>query len=872
MRKDPSSSSDRTHHCTLPSLARVWLWVALATPLFAAPDYSIPYAFTTYAGTASIGSVDGAGGGARFNGPYAVAADTAGNLYVADNWNRTIRKITPTGVVSTLAGTPGSYGAGDGPGNIALFGNPWGIAVDAAGNVYVADAFFNTIRKITPTGFVSTLAGAPFLSGSTDGIGSAALFNVPSGVAVDTVGNVYVTDSGNSTIRKITPAGVVTTLAGQPGFHGWNPLDGPMPSLDGTGSAARFISLHGLTADAAGNLYATDENTIRKITPSGVVTTFAGTAGSSNWGSADGTGSAARFNAPYGVSADAAGNLYVADTWNNTVRKITSVGAVTTIAGLAAGYPPAAGSAGATDGAGSVARFNFPQSISTDAAGNLYVADTHNNTIRKITAGGIVSTVAGVAPAQSIGATDATGSNARFSGPHGMAADAAGNLYVADTLNSTIRKIAPNGVVTTLAGTAGSNGSADGQDRAARFHYPYGLATDAAGNVFIADTYNHVVRKITPGGLVTTLAGGAGINGPTDGTGPAARFNYPKGIAVDSAGNAYVADTNSGTIRKITATGGVTTFAGLVGGFGTTDGPGPTARFSMAEGVAVDNTGNVYVADTGNFTIRKITANGEVSTLAGVAGSSGWVDGPSGSARFNGPQGVVVDTAGNVFVADNINYAIRDGTPAGFAIAASGDYVIRRISPAGIVITLAGGSKDSTDGLGSAARFDQSFGLAVNGTGALFVSCSSTDSNTIRMGQLAGPPVITSQPQNATATTGGSTQFNVTATGAPAPTYQWYFNGTAFVGATNPVLGLANVHSSDAGSYSVVASNALGSVASSAATLSVSPAAPPPAAPASGGGGGGGAIEPWFLAALALVVGLRLAINARHRRTGQVFR
>ena len=122
-----------------------------------------------------------------------------------------------------------------------------------------------------------------------------------------------------------------------------------------------------------------------------------------------------------------------------------------------------------------------------------------------------------------------------------------------------------NGVVTTLAGTAGSNGSADGQDRAARFHYPYGLATDAAGNVFIADTYNHVVRKITPGGLVTTLAGGAGINGPTDGTGPAARFNYPKGIAVDRAGNAYVADTNSGTIRKITATGGVTTFAGLVG-------------------------------------------------------------------------------------------------------------------------------------------------------------------------------------------------------------------------------------------------------------------------------------------------------------------
>ncbi len=871
MRNSLSRSSDRTHHRPWPALGRLWLWIALATPLRAAPDYSIPYAFTTFAGTASIGSADGAGGSARFNGPYAVAVDATGNVYVADNWNPTIRKITPGGAVTTLAGLAGAFGASDGTGGTARFGNPWGVAVDSIGNVFVADSWTNTIRKITPAGVVSTFAGTPFVSGSADGTGSAAQFSFPGGVAADSAGNIYVADTGNRTLRKITPAGAVTTLAGLAGAPLWNPLDGPMPSLDGTGSAARFISLHGLAADAAGNLYATDENTIRKITPSGMVTTFAGTAGSGNWGSADGTGSAARFNAAYGVSADAAGNVYVADTWNNTIRKITSAGTVTTLAGLAAGYPPAAGSVGATDGAGSVARLNFPQSVAVDTAGNLYVADTHNNTIRKITAAGIVSTLAGVAPAQSLGATDATGSSARFSGPHGLAADAVGNLYVADTLNSTIRKIAANGAVTTLAGTAGTIGSADGQGAGASFRYPYGLATDAAGNVFIADTYNHVVRKITPGGLVTTLAGGAGINGPTDGTGPAARFNYPKGIAVDSAGNAYVADTNSGTIRKITATGGVTTFAGLVGGFGTTDGPGPTARFSMAEGVAVDNAGNVYVADTGNFTIRKITSAGVVSTLAGTAGISGLVDGPSGTARFNGPEGVVVDAAGNVFVADNINYTIRDGTPAGYAIAATGDYMIRRITPAGMVTTLAGASKDSTDGLGSAARFDQTFGLAVNSTGALFVSCSSTDSNTIRRGQLAGPPVITSQPQNATTNPGGSTQFTVTASGAPTPTYQWYFNGTAFVGATNPVLSLANVRSSDAGSYSVVASNDLGSVSSSTATLSVSPAAPPPSTPASGGGGGG-AIEPRFLVALALVIGLRLAMNARNRRPGQVVR
>ena len=663
--------SESAHFCPWPALGRVLLWMAFASPLWATPDYSTPYAFTTLAGAASIGSADGPSGSARFNGPYATAVDSSGNIYVADNWNRTIRKITPTGTVTTLAGLAGSDGSSDGPGSAARFGNPWGVALDGTGNVFVADAWANTIRKITPAGVVSTFAGTPFSSGSDDGTGSAARFSFPAGLAADSAGNIYVADTGNHTIRKITSGGAVTTLAGLAGAPLWNPLDGPMPSLDGTGSAARFISLHGLAADAVGNLYATDENTIRKITPSGVVTTFAGTAGSGNWGSADGTGSAARFNAPYGVSADAAGNVYVADTWNNTVRKITSAGVVTTIAGLAAGYPPAPGSSAAVDGPGNVARFNFPQSISTDPAGNLYVADTHNNTIRKITAAGIVSTVAGVAPAQSTGATDGTGSVARFSGPHGMAADAAGNLYVADTLNSTIRKITPGNTVVTLAGTAGSNGSADGQDRAARFCYPYGLATDAAGNLFIADTYNHTVRKITPSGVVTTLAGHAGIDGAGDGTGPAAYFNHPKGIAVDIAGNVYVADTNSGTIRKLTPTGEVTTFAGLAGGFGTADGPGPAARFSMAEGVAVDNAGNVYVADTGNFTIRKITPSGMVSTLAGVAGSSGWVDGPAGTARFNGPQGVVVDPAGNVFVADNINYTIRDGTPAGFAIAAT---------------------------------------------------------------------------------------------------------------------------------------------------------------------------------------------------------
>ena len=229
---------------------------------------------------------------------------------------------------------------------------------------------------------------------------------------------------------------------------------------------------------------------------------------------------------------------------------------------------------------------------------------------------------------------DGTGSAARFYFPNGVAVDSAGNVYVADTNNYTIRKITPSGVVSTLAGLAGSPGSADGTGSAARFNDPYGVAVDSAGNVYVADTGNNTIRKITPSGVVSTLAGLAGSIGSADGTGSAARFFQPYGVAVDSAGNVYVADTNNNTIRKITPSGVVSTLAGLAGSFGSADGTGSAARFYYPEGVAVDSAGNVYVADTGNDTIRKITPSGVVSTLAGLAGSIGSADGTGSAARF----------------------------------------------------------------------------------------------------------------------------------------------------------------------------------------------------------------------------------------------
>ena len=313
---------------------------------------------------------------------------------------------------------------------------------------------------------------------------------------------------------------------------------------------------------------------------------------------------------------------------------------------------------GSTDGTNATARFFDPSSVAVDNAGNVYVADTGTSLIRKVTADGVVTTLAG----GTTGSADGTNSTAQFASPTGVAVDSDGNVYVADLGNHTIRKITPAGVVTTLAGLAGYMGSVDGTNSAARFADPSGVAVDADGNVYVADTGNYTIRKVTPGGVVTTLAGLAGHSASVDGTGSDARFGYPTGVAVDSIGNVYVVDNYYHTIRKIAPGNIVTTFAGLAGVLGSADGTGSAARFFYPYGVAVDSAGNVYVADTDNATIRKITPDRVVTTLAGLAGRAGGVDGTGSAARFYYPHGVTVDSAGNVYVADYENYTIRKGT------------------------------------------------------------------------------------------------------------------------------------------------------------------------------------------------------------------
>lgn len=777
------------------------------------PNYTTPYAFSTLAGTTSTGSEDGLN--ARFCRPEDVAVDAAGNLYILDNGNHTIRKRTPDGKVSTLAGLAGEHGTIDGNGAAARFGYASGLAVDATGNIYVAE-LSHVIRKISPAGVVTTLAGTVGSSGSADGTGAAARFSRPADVAVDASGNVYVADQDNYTIRKITPAGVVTTLAGSAGQWG---------DTDGAGSAARFQTLTAIAVDAVGNVYVAEVNRprIRKITPAGETTTLAGAP-------IDGTGSTARieFEWPSGLAVDAVGNVYVSSGYS-TVLKITPGGVVTTLAGTRDVQD-------STDGVGSAARFRVPEGVAADTAGNVYVADTLNNTIRKITPDGTVSTLAGLSTKGSQGHVDGSGTSARFSTLGDLVVDASGNLYVADPGNHCIRKVTPAGLVTTFAGSPASVGSVDGTGTAASFGRPMGVALDASGNLYVSDADFHVIRKITTVGVVTTLAGSPGQWGRVDGTGAAARFRGPTGIDVDGNGTVWVMDRDNSAMRRVTAAGEVSTAYIWPGGY-------PPEYFRQPNSLAIGRgriEGTPVFVNTNYHTIELLDSGTPVIVAGSRNGFSGFADGISVAAAFYLPTDVAVDGTGDMYIAQNA------------------DCLIRRISgPEHVVSTVAGSLfiDRRLDGTGEHAGFEAPYGITADTAGNIWV----TDGASIRKGRLAAAPSITTQPQSQSVATGGSVTFSVVASGAPDPTYQWFLNGSPFSGATASTLSFSNARSSDAGDYTVVITNALGSVTSTKATLTVNAPAPPPSSGGAGSGGGGGAPSPGFLVVLLTLVASRLA-------------
>ncbi len=685
---------------------------------------------TTLAGSGSAAFADGVGNLASFNAPYAVVVNAAGIVFVADRSNHRIRKITPDGKVSTFVG--GAPGYVDGKGTLAKFSSPSGIALDKNGWFWVADSGNQKIRRVSPDGNVTTLAGS--IIGAADGKGVLAQFNAPLGIAADAVGNLYVADSGNHRIRKVATDGTVSTYAGttlgwQDGAVAQARFSGPTAvamggdgsvfvadsgnqrlrkvftnavvstvggigvagSVDGGAlSVARFYAPSGVAVAADGNLFVGDttSNKIRHLSfltascsDGNPCTTdscdaitgckFAamadkvvcGDANACTSGDAcatgqcvglakkcdDGnvctddaceplTGGCSASNA-VGVDCDD-GNLCTTGEYCSAGACTGVIGNVTTLAG--------SGVAGAADGAGAAATLNLPQQVALGVDGNLLVADSANNKIRKVTPSGTVTSFAGSIN----GYLDGTVDQARFSNPQGVAIASDGTVYVADTSNNRIRKIA-GGVVSTLAGD-GVAGVLDGPAAGARFSAPYGVAVDTQNNVYVADTANSRIRKIAAG-VVTTFSG-TGVAGFLDGASYVAKFNSPQGIAVDAQFNVWVGDTANQRVRKISQDGAVVTVAGT-GAAGFLDGPAALSVVNAPGQIAMDGNGAAYVADRSNYRIRKIAA-GVVSTVAGN-GVSAFLDGPGTAASFALPSGVAVGIDGRILVGDASNYRIR---------------------------------------------------------------------------------------------------------------------------------------------------------------------------------------------------------------------
>ena len=600
-------------------------------------------------GTGGYSGDGGPATSAQIGTVYSLAADGSGNLYIADGENSRIRKISASGTITTVAGN-GTFGSsGDGGPATNAQVNAFAVAVDAAGNLYIADQF--RIRKVSPDGIITTIAGNGTQGYSGDGgPATSAELNIVFSLAADNAGNVYLVDTScgedfcvGSRIRKISPSGIISTVAGN-GTSGYSGDGGPATSAQ--------ISPADLAVDGSGNLYISDSdsNRIRKVSPSGIITTIVGN-GTQGYSGDGGPAASSQLYGPAGVALDSSGNLYIADSGNYRIRKVSQAGVITTIAGN--GLFDYLGDGGPATGAQLSPQLH---AIALDAAGSLYMADQFSLRVRKVSPNGIISVVAG----NGMGGFSGDGGPAASAGlgrVEGLATDAASNLYIADPYNYRIRKVSPAGIITTIAGTGTQGYSGDGGPaNAAQLNRPVGVAVDGAGNLYIADYFNYRIRKVTPDGVITTMAGN-GTQGHSGDGGPAASAQVfdPYAPVVDGAGNLYFAEINHHTIRKISASGIITTVAGTgTKGYSGDGGPAVNAQLSSPAGLAVDRGGNLYIGDNGNYRIRKVSPAGIITTIAGT-GTQGYSGdgGPASAAQLIGPYGLAVDAAGNVYIADS---------------------------------------------------------------------------------------------------------------------------------------------------------------------------------------------------------------------------
>ncbi len=604
-------------------------------------------------GTVGFSGDNAAATSAQLNGPTGVAVDLAGNVYVADSGNARIRKISG-GIITTVAGTGAIGPSGDnGPATSAQLNpvngaeNGFGLVVDFAGNIYIADTGNYRVRKVS-NGVITTVAGngTPGFSGDK-GLAIDAQLSSPVSLALDSAGDLYIADG--SRIRLVS-GGIITTVAG-------NGLIGPGGD-NGLATSAQLNGPNGITIDANDNLLIADtgNSRVREVS-NGVITTVAGN-GTFGLSGDGGLAIDAQLSSPFGVAVNALGNLFIADFGNSRVREVNQ-GDIATVAG---GGSSVGDKGSTTNGLAINAQLFFPNGIAPDSTGDLFIADVDNGRVRKVS-NAEITTVAGTGTI-GFGGDNGLAISAQLQGPASVAMDSAGNLYIADSGNNRIRKVS-NGVITTLAGNGTPGFSGDnGPAAAAQLHGPSGVAVDATGNVYIADDFNARVRMVS-GGVITTVAGNgtpgfSGDNGPAIG----AQLSGPNSVALDAAGNLYIADSLNNRIREVS--GGVITTVAGGGSFSLGDnGPATKAQLSLPAGVAVDATGNLYIADSANERLRRVVG-GIITTLAGDGNASFSGDGGSSIyAEIDNPSGIAVDSSGDIYFADTDNNRIRVLFPYG---------------------------------------------------------------------------------------------------------------------------------------------------------------------------------------------------------------
>jgi len=810
--------------------------------------------------------------------PHGVGFDTAGNLYIADQFNHRIRKIDTNGIISTVAGNGAATYAGDGGTAItASLYNPQATTFDATGNLYIADGGNNRIRLVNTNGFISTVAGngTPAYTGD-GGPATNASLDDPTGVTIDAAGNLFIADSINNVVRRVDTNGTITTVAGN-----------GSPTFAGDFGPATSASLYrpsGVVFDTFGNLYIADADNerIRMVNTNGIISTIAGT-GTGGYIGDGGAATNAKISLPSCVAFDSSGNLCIADYINNRVREVDTNGYITTVAGNGTGTYTGDG------GVATNASLYRPSGVAFDAAGNLFIADYSNNRIRKVHLAGdpalvitnvsqanagnysvvitspygsitsaiatLTATLGPIINVEPVNQTNLAGGMVTFN----ITAGGIGALTYQWQLNGTNL---PSNVITTIAGNGtGSMGGDGGKATSALLYNPSGVTFDAAGDLLIADSANNRVRMVNTRGIISTVVGNgtpafAGDSGPATN----ASINNPARVAFDALGNLYITDTQNQRVRKVNTNGTITTVAG--NGTGTYAGDNGTATSASLHnpiGVAFDVTNNVYIADDANNRIRRVKTNGVINTIAGNGtGTYAGDNGIATSASLYNPNGIAFDAAGNLYIADAQNFRVR-------MVATNGN-----------ITTVAGngtGGYSGDGGLATAATFGSPRDVAFDSLGNLYIA----DYYYGRVRKVGTNGIISIVAGKGTTGTGaysgdGGPATNAALYGPSGLAFDVSGNlyiadqennriRKVFLYAEYPSLTLQNLNVTNAGNYSVVITSPYGSVTSSPVTLAVTIPSTPPQITTSATGSGATSSQSGFGFNLGGAIGQTIVVD-----------